>query len=374
MKIALIHEWLIEYAGSERVFEKLIEIFPESDLFAVIDFLPKKNRAMFKGKKIKTTFIQKLPFAKTSYKNYLPLMPIAIEQLDVSNYDLIISSSHAVAKGILTSPNQIHICMCYSPMRYAWDLQHQYLKESNLEKGLKSLIVRYFLHKIRIWDYRTASGVDYFIAISDFISKRIKKIYGKESFIIYPPVEIDKFTLEEKKEDFYLTASRLVPYKKVDLIARAFLNMPDKKLYLIGDGSEYNKIKNIIRDAKNIYMLGYQDDKTMIEYMKKAKAFIYCAEEDFGIVPLEAQACGTPVIAYGKGGLKETIIDLKQEKPTGIFFYKQEVESLIEAIKIFEANQEKFIPKNCRENALRFSPEIFKENVSNFIKKINNII
>ncbi|MEK7432775.1 MAG: glycosyltransferase family 4 protein [Cyanobacteriota bacterium] len=367
MKVAIVHEWLIEYAGSERVFEKIIDIFPNADLFAVIDFLPEKNRGIFKNKKVTTTFIQKLPFAQKKYKNYLPLMPFAIEQIDLSEYDLIISSSHAVAKGVLTSPNQLHICMCYSPIRYAWDMQHQYLKESGLNTGIKGLIARYFLHKIRIWDYRTASGVDEFIAISDFIAKRIKKVYGRDSTVIYPPVDINNFKIQEKKENFYFTAGRMVPYKKISVIVDAFSKMPDKKLYVIGAGDEFEKIKQ--KAGKNVILLGYQPTEILIEYMQKAKAFIYCAEEDFGIIPLEAQACGTPVIAYGRGGLKETIIDINENDPTGVLFYEQTTESIIKAIEIFETNINEIKAKNCRKNALKFSEDVFIENFKAFIEE-----
>ncbi|WP_446924527.1 glycosyltransferase, partial [Klebsiella pneumoniae] len=237
------------------------------------------------------------PSSKKKYQKYLPLMPLAIEQLDVSSHDVILSSSHAVAKGILTGPDQLHISYVHSPIRYAWDLQHQYLREANLSNGIKGFLAKWILHNIRVWDNRTANGVDHFVANSKFISRRIKKVYGRDAEVIYPPVDVDRFLLNENKDDYYFTASRLVPYKRIDLIVEAFSHMPNKKLVVIGDGSEMNKIKS--KATKNIEILGYQENSVMQEHMRKAKAFVFAAEEDFGITPVEAQACGTPVIAFG---------------------------------------------------------------------------
>lgn len=365
LKIALVHEWFVDYSGSERVVEQMLNVFPQADLFAVVDFLPSYNREFIKNKTVKTTFIQKLPFSKTKYRNYLPLMPLAIEQIDLSAYDLVISSSHAVAKGIITSPHQVHLCMCYSPIRYAWDLQHQYLRESNLDKGFKGALTKAILHYIRLWDVRTAHGVDKFIAISKFIQKRIKKVYGREATVIYPPVDVDSFTLEENKEDFYLTVSRMVPYKKIDLIAEAFTEMGTKKLVIIGDGTDFQKIK--AKAGKNVELLGYRDFKTVKDYMQRAKAFLFAAEEDFGIAPVEAQACGTPVIAYGRGGALETICALDSENPTGIFFKEQNTTSLIEAVTLFEQNITTIKPNSCRNNAIRFNPERFRNEFTAFV-------
>ena len=287
-------------------------------------------------------------------------MPLAIEQLDVSAYDIVISSSHCVAKGILTGPDQIHISYIHSPIRYAWDLQHQYLRESGLDHGLKGWLAKIILHYMRIWDTRTANGVDYFIANSKFIAKRIKKVYGREAEVIYPPVDIDKFELCEDKQDYYLTASRMVPYKKMKLIVEAFNEMPDKKLVVvvIGTGPEYEKTKAIAKD--NIEMMGYQPDEVLKEKMQHAKAFVFAAEEDFGITPVEAQACGTPVIAYGRGGAFETVIDGR----TGILFSKQMIESIQAAVSRFEINSE-LNSSSCRANAERFSIDRFTYNMKN---------
>ena len=320
MKIAIIHDWLVTYAGAERVLEQMLNVFPNSDLFSLVDFLPEDNRDFIQNKPVKTSYIQKLPFAKKQYRSYLPLMPFAVEQFDLSEYDLIISSSHAVAKGVITGPDQLHICMCYSPIRYAWDLQHQYLKEAGLDKGVKGFIAKRILHRIRIWDISSANGVDKFIAISNFIKRRIEKVYRRSSTVIYPPVYTEDFNLSSgPRKDFYLTASRMVPYKKIDLIVETFSkNFPDKKLIVIGEGPDFKKIQNIA--ASNVTLLGYQKFNVLKEHLSNAKAFIFAAEEDFGIAPLEAQASGTPVIAFGKGGALETIKGLSDDEPTGVFF------------------------------------------------------
>ncbi|EMO4451702.1 glycosyltransferase family 4 protein [Klebsiella michiganensis] len=363
--IGIIADWLVTYAGSEKVIKEFIEIYPEAELYSVVDFLSDKDRELFKGKKAKTTYIQKFPKAKTKYQKYLPLMPMAIEQLDVSQHGIILSSSHAVSKGVITGPDQLHICYVHSPIRYAWDLQHQYLREAGLDKGAKGLIARWLLHKIRLWDYRTANGVDHFIANSHFIARRIHKVYGRKADVIYPPVDVERFSLCDQKEDYYFTASRMVPYKKMDLIVEAFSRMPDKKLIVIGDGSEMMKIK--AKATENIEILGYQPNSVMEQHMQRAKAFIFAAEEDFGITPVEAQACGTPVIAFGKGGALETIRPYGVDKPTGLFFDKQEVTSLIDAISEFDLKSDMFTPENCRENALRFSVDRFRYEIENYV-------
>lgn len=371
MKIAIVHEWLITYGGAEVFVHDLLSIFPEADIFAVIDFLNEKDRFLINNKKVRTTFIQKLPKAKTKYKSYLPLMPMAIEQLDLSKYDLIISSSHCVAKGVITGPDQVHISYVHSPIRYAWDLQNQYLKEAGLDKGLKGWIAKAILHYMRIWDTRTANGVDYFIANSKFIAKRIWKCYHRKADVIYSGINLEDFSFSDKKDDFYLTASRMVPYKKMDLIVEAFTQMPDKNLIVIGTGSDFDKIQKIAKDHENIKLMGYQSFEVLKDHMQRAKAFVFVAEEDFGRVPVEAQACGTPVIAYGKGGVLETVRGLGiKDKPTGIFFDKQTKDSLIDAVNKFEQQNNLIKYKDCRENALEFGLDKFKYNFKNYVDKI----
>ncbi|WP_213844790.1 glycosyltransferase family 4 protein, partial [Escherichia coli] len=349
----------------EKVVSEFIKVFPNADLYSVVDFLSADNRRKFNDKKIETTFIQKLPRAKKKYQAYLPLMPFAIEQLDVSKENIVLSSSHAVSKGILTGPDQLHISYVHSPIRYAWDLQHQYLRESGLDHGLKGILAKWILHKMRMWDYRTANGVDHFIANSHFIARRIKKVYGRDADVIYPPVDVDSFTLNNQKEDFYLTASRMVPYKRIDLIVEAFSHLPNKKLVVIGDGPEMNKIKK--KATSNIEILGYQPNEVMVDYMRKAKAFVFAAEEDFGITPVEAQACGTPVIAFGKGGALETVKGLDSESPTGIFFGVQDVKSIINSINEFEKYGDKITAENCRENSELFSESRFRKEFEAYV-------
>ncbi len=366
LRVAIVHDWLTVYAGAERVLEQMLLCYPQADIYSTVDFLPPKERAFLGGKSVHTSFIQNWPWAKTKYRAYLPFMPLAVEQFDLSSYDLVISSSHAVAKGVITGPDQCHVCMCYSPMRYAWDLQHQYLQESGLTRGPKAWLAKYLLHKMRIWDLRTANGVDHFIAISQFIAKRIQKVYRRDSVVIYPPVDLDAFTIGEQKGDFYLTASRLVPYKKVDLIVKSFAQMPGKRLIVIGGGPDFDKIKQIA--TPNVTLLGHQPFEVLLSHLRKAKAFIFAAEEDFGIAPLEAQACGTPVIAFAKGGALETIRGKEDDAArTGLFFPEQTCEAIVQALGRFESLGAPIAPANCRENALRFSKARFRTELTEFI-------
>lgn len=365
MRVAVVCDWLIVYAGAERVLEQILQIFPDADLFCLVDFLAPEDRGFILHKKPQTTFIQRLPLAKSRYRSYLPLMPLAIKRLDVSGYDLILSSSHAVAKGITTGPDQLHLSYVHSPMRYAWDLQRQYLQDAGLDEGIRGAMAKILLHYLRIWDKRSSNDVDYFAANSSYIAGRIAKAYGRESEVIYPPVDVEYYRMHKDKEDFYLTVSRLVPYKKVGLLAEAFNAMPEKRLVVIGDGPEFEKIKKMAKG--NIKLMGYQKSEVLREMMQKAKAFVFAAEEDFGITPLEAQACGTPVIAYGRGGALETVLPLGTEKPTGIFFKEQTAESIQDAVACFEKERAVFTPESCRENALRFSAERFRESFARFV-------
>lgn len=360
-RVAIVHDWLTVYAGAERVLEQLLVLFPQADLFSVCDFLPQEERMFLGGRTPRTTFIQNLPAARYWYRNYLPLMPLAIEQLDLSQYDLVISSSHAVAKGVLTGPNQIHVSYVHTPIRYAWDLQHQYLNETGFGRGLKGWLARYFLHRIRTWDVCRSNSVDVYVANSNFVAKRIWKLYRRTAAVIHPPVDIALFEYKHNKQDFYLTASRLVPYKRVDLIVKAFLGHTGRRLKVVGEGPELNAIKRIAAGNPNIEILGYQTPSKLSALMGDARAFIYAAEDDFGIVPVEAQACGTPVIAFGRGGVLETIRGLDLSKPTGVFYFEQTKDALIEAVDYFEAHLDKIQHCDCRMNAERFSAEQFSK-------------
>lgn len=367
-KIAIVHEWLVDYSGSEKVLEQIINIFPEADLFSIVEFLPDQLKFFIKDKKVSTSFIQNLPFAKSKYRSYLPLMPLAVEQIDVSSYDIVICSSHAVSKGVITNSNQLHICYCHSPMRYAWDLYHQYLQEANLKNGLKGFFAQLILHYVRMWDLTTANRVDYYVANSNYIAKRIRKVYRRTSDVIYPPVDTKAFELDESKEDFYLTASRLVPYKKVNVIVETFSKyFQDKKLVVIGDGPDLKKIK--ANASPNVLFLGYQPSEMLKKYMQKAKAFVFAADEDFGIMPVEVQACGTPVIAFKKGGNLETV----EEGKTGIFFDEQSIDSLKLAVEKFESGFIEFDYKYIRKHSEKFDTGIFVTKFKDLVfKKYNN--
>nr|WP_174771887.1 glycosyltransferase family 4 protein [Paraburkholderia sp. SG-MS1] len=354
---------MVVSGGAEKVLKNIIECFPNADIFSIVDFL--EDRDCVKGKTVHTSFIQKMPFARRRYRAYLPLMPIAIEQVDLSGYDLVISSSHAVAKGVLTGPNQVHVSYVHSPIRYAWDLQHQYLRESHLSTGIKSAMARVLLHYIRGWDSRSANGVDYMVANSQFIARRIRKAYQREATVIYPPVDLASMTVCTQKDDFYVTASRMVPYKRIDLIVQAFSQTPERRLVVIGDGPEMKKIKSCA--GENVTILGHQPSEVLVDHLRRARAFVFAAEEDFGISVVEAQACGTPVIAFGRGGALETVVGLPLDRPTGVFFGEQTLESLLEAVGRFENNAGLFDSRQCRRNAERFSTENFKAALTDFI-------
>lgn len=361
MKVALVQDWLTELGGAEKVFIELIQIFPEADIYTLTSHTNVTHKLPIKGN-FTESFISKLPFGRTKYRNYLQLFPRAIESFDCSGYDLVVSSSYSVAKGVITNSNQLHICYCHSPVRYAWDLYHQYLKESKLNGfSIKGLYARYVLHHLRIWDVISSNRVDHFVANSGYIQKRIEKVYRRESTVIYPPIDLSRFQLCEVKHDYYFTASRLVPYKKIDLIVSAFAQMPDKKLIVAGTGPDLKKIKKLA--TPNIELLGYVEDDKMVELMQTAKAFVFAADEDFGIVPVEAQACGTPVICLGRGGTKETVV----HGVTGVHFDCQSEKDLIQAIQFFESGQCQFDANEIRKNAEKFSADRFRKEFTQLV-------
>jgi len=368
LKTAIVHEWFAGYAGSERVVESFTNIWPNADVFTLIDLLTEEERKIvLKSKTPKTSFIQKLPFAKTKHRWYLPLFPFAIERFDFSEYDLIISSSHAVTKGLRKNSNQLHISYCHSPMRYAWDNTELYLNEANISKGLKGFAARLIINYLRKWDLKTASRPDYLIANSKFIAGKIKRIYNRNSDVIYPPVDVDKFEPVLEKDNYYLTASRMVPYKRTDLIAEAFSIMGDKKLKVVGQGPELEKIKR--KSTPNIEILGYKSGKELKSLMQKAKAFVFAAEEDFGITVVEAMACGTPVIALNKGGTAETVVNGK----TGILFDLQSAESIKNAVLKFEEKINIFDSLKISSQAKQFSRDIFEKKIKEYVhdKSVN---
>lgn len=367
VKVAIVHHWFTARAGGELCVEQFLRLFPQADLYSLVDFMPEEDRGLLGGRPVRTSFIQRLPFARKHYRSYLPLMPIAIEQFDLSDYDLVISTSASIAHGVITGPDQLHIAYIFSPSRYVWDMQHAYLQEGNLTRGPKSWLARIILHYLRIWDVRTAHGVDHFIGISHFIARRIRKVYRRESTVIYPPVALDRFTISKSpREDYYVTASRMVPYKHLPLIVQAFAGMPDRKLVVIGDGPDMEKVRRYA--TPNVTVMGRQPNDVLVDKLQHAKAFVFAAEEDFGIAPLEAQACGTPVIAYGKGAALETISDGSYAPRTGIFFSEQTVEAIRDAVIAFDHVIDEITPEQCRANAERFSEERFRSEAASYIE------
>lgn len=358
MRVAIVHDWLVTYAGSERVLEQLIRLFPDADLFALLDFLPTRGRAFLGGKQVTTSFLQRLPFARRMYKAYLPLMPLAVEQFDLSRYELVISSSHCAAKGVLTGPDQLHVSYVHTPMRYAWDAQHENLRTSGLDRGLRGWLARWMLHKLRAWDARSACGVDSFVANSRYIAGRIEKAYGRTARVIYPPVDTDAFVPSAHREDYYVTVSRLVPYKNVDLLLAAFARMSDKRLIVIGDGPCWKRLR--AHAPANVRLLGDQPREVVRSHLSRACAFVYAAREDFGIVMAEAQSAGCPVIAFGRGGAAEIVRGLESERPTGVLFDAQTPQAVVEAVAAFERSRHRIRSADCRLNALRFGVERFR--------------
>lgn len=360
--VGLVHDWLPVYAGAERVLEQMIQVFPDSKLYSLIDSVPEEQRDFLQGKSVETSFIQKLPFGKSNHRYYLPFAPLAIEQFDLSNHDVVVSSSYAVAKGALTRADQLHISYVHSPIRYAWDLYHDYLDEGGIGSWVRNLLARPLLHYMRLYDVCTAPRVDVFVANSQHVARRIQKTYRRQAKVIYPPVNVDRFTMQEDKEDYYLTLSRLVSYKRIDLIVRAFNEMPDRELVVIGDGPKRDYIEKLA--GPNVSVLGYQPDEAATHYMENARAFVFAAEEDFGIVPVEAQACGTPVIAYGRGGATETVIPGK----TGVFFQEQDVDPLKQAVHELDDIRPQLNAQEIRANAERFNIESFRRAFSRLVR------
>ena len=359
-RVGLVHDWLPVYAGAERVLEQMIAVFPESDLYSLIDFVPEEQRGFLQGHPVETSFLQRLPFARRLYRQYLPLAPLAIEQFDLRDHDVVVSSSYAVAKGVLTRPDQLHISYVHSPIRYAWDLYHEHMAEVGRIRGALARIV---LHYLRLYDVSTAPRVDLFVANSKHVARRIWKTYRRPAHVVYPPVDVERFALRRKKDDFYLAMSRLVPYKRMDLIVKAFTEMPDKELVVIGDGPEARALERVA--GPNVTLLGYQPDDAVTHYMERARAFVFAAEEDFGICPVEAQACGTPVIAYGRGGVQETVV----AGETGVFFPEQTVEHLKAAVDEFERIRHRLDPATIRAQAERFAAPVFRDTFSRLVHR-----
>ncbi|MFT2110704.1 glycosyltransferase [Marinomonas sp. 2405UD68-3] len=369
LNVAIVHDWLVAWSGAEKVLEQMLTIWPHAEVFTMVNSFESPLPSALNGKTIHTSFIQKMPFGKKCYRHYLPLMPFAVEQFDLSKFDLVISSSHAVAKGVITGPDTLHLSYCYSPMRYAWDLQGEYLAQSK-PNVLSEWLMRYSLHRLRKWDVQSGLRPDHIIAISKYIGRRIHKCYRRRSKVVYPPVSThivnQYFVPFVDKEDYYVAASRLVPYKRIPLIADALAKMGGRKLIIIGEGPERARLEKQIdrltsKEKECICYLGFQDDDALYQYLAKARALIFAAEEDFGILPIEAQSVGTPVIAFGRGAVTETIIDGE----TGLFFNESSVKSIIDAINVFESRD--WSSDACANNAERFSVKAFNDDLLGYV-------
>ena len=359
MRVAIIHDWLTTWAGAECVLQRLLTLMPQADLYSVIDTLPEEYREGLTGRSPHTTMLQRVPGIAEHYRMLLPLMPLAIKAWDFSGYDLIVSSSHAVAKGITVPKGVRHVCYCHTPMRYAWDLESAYLDTSGF-RGPKAWAARKVLSQLRNWDRRTASGVTEFIANSAYISARIKRCYGRDSIVVHPPVDTASFTLNTApRATNFVTAGRIVQYKRIDLLVEAFRMRPHERLIVIGDGPGRASIA--AGAPPNVHFTGRLPLPELRAHLQSARAFLFAAEEDFGITPLEAQACGTPVIAFGRGAATETIRGLEHETPTGVFFAAQTPTAVVRALDDFYAHEDEITGDVCRANAQRFATSRFDE-------------
>lgn len=349
LRVAIVHYWLVNYRGGEKVIEAICEIFPQAHIFTHVH-KPKRIPSSINSHPIKTSFISKLPFAGRLYQVYLPLMPLALEQLDLRQYDLVISSESGPAKGVLTAPGTLHVCYCHTPMRYAWSMYWDYTRHAG---RVKAAIVSWLIHRLRMWDFQSASRVDYFIANSRNIARQIGKYYRRSSFVVQPPVDVEQFSVAKYIADYYLCVGQLVRYKRFDLAIEAF-NALAKPLLIIGDGEEYKRLKRIA--GPTITFLGHQDTKTLQHHYATCRALVFPGNEDFGIVPLEAMASGRPVIAFGRGGALETVIP----DETGVLFYEQTPAMLAAAVREFESKIHRFIPSSLVDHARQFSRANFK--------------
>jgi len=358
MKIAVAHDWLQTWAGAEQVLQELLAIYPSAEVFTLVDFLDAAYRERLGGARVHTTFVQRLPGARHGFRKYVPLFPRAIESFDLSGFDVIVSNSHAVAKGVRTTPRQLHVSYCYTPMRYAWDLRDEYLEQVGLSRGVRAQAARYLLERLRRWDRAASARVDSFVAISSYIAERIARAYSRRAHVVYPPVRVGARVLDAGERRAYVTLSRLVPYKRIDVLAHAFRALPDRELVVIGEGPERSRLEALA--PRNVRFLGFVQDAERDRLLASARAFVFAADEDFGLAPLEAQAQGTPVIAYARGGVCETITGLDSAAPTGVLFAEQTAECVAQAIRTFEREAARIAEGACVANAKRFSVERFR--------------
>jgi glycosyltransferase involved in cell wall biosynthesis len=362
LHVAIVHDWLDTWRGGENVLAEVLAMIPHAELYALVDFLPEERRPLLLGKHAHSTFLQRLPGSRRYFRALLPLFPRAIAGLDLSPFDAVISISHAVSKGVATRDDQLHVCYCLTPMRYAWDLRETYLASAGASTGWRRAFADQVLDRLRAWDVERSAGVTEFVAISRCIAERIRRCYGRDAKIVHPPVDVDFFTPSATiaSEQSYVTASYWVPYKQLKLIVDAFRDTPSRRLVVVGGGPGVNEAQ--AGAPANVRFLGEVPRDVLRDTLRAARAFLFAAQEDFGIAPLEAQACGIPVIAFAGGGALETIQGLDARAPTGVFFNEQSATAIRGAIDVFESSSHRITAQSCRENALRFAPSVFRRN------------
>lgn len=358
-RVAVVHDWCPDFRGGERVIARICALFPNAEIFTLFDFLPAEvKEAHFKHVAFHTSAANRLPLVRRYYRSLFFLCPFLIEQFDVTGYDLVISSSAAFARGVLTRPDQPHLCYVHSPVRYAWDEQFSYLEQAGLGFGPKGFLFRYLLHRLRVWDARTAHGPDLMLANSSYVRARIRRIYGRDARVVFPPVAMGELEYREDKEDYFVTASFLAPYKRTDLVIEAFNAMPSRRLVVVGEGQQSRRLRAMA--GRNVTFTGYLDRGEYVKTVAGARAMVFAGCEDFGIALAEAQACGTPLLAFERGGARDIVRPFSTVgQPTGILFSRQTVEAVVQAVNLFEANREAITPQACRANAARFSQDRF---------------
>ena len=368
MKAALVHDWLPVFSGAERVLAEIMRVVGASDLYTLYDFLDDRDHAAIGAKRIYTSRLNDLPWVEKYYRWTFPFCPHAMEAFNLSQYDLVISSSAAFAKGVIPHPHQKHIAYVHTAVRYAWDQSYEYLSQTPMSRFPAGIVLRRLLHGMRMWDVRTAHSADVFVANSSIVKRRIEQTYGRRALVIEPPVDVAEIPLVERKDDYFVVASRLVPYKRIDLVVRAFSDMPSLRLLVVGDGPEMPRLRALA--GANVTFTGYLPRPALIETIQKARAFVYAAYEDFGIVLAEAQAAGTPVVAFGRGGAADIVAPLQAEKPTGVLFAEQSVDAVKKAVELFCREERRISPAVCRANVERFAPENFRKRLRALIADV----
>src|SRR5262245_43468489 len=368
MKVALVHDWLPVFSGAERVLAEIMRVVGSSDLYTLYDFLDDRDHAALGARRIYTSALNDLPFVEKYYRWTFPFCPQAMEAFNLAQYDLVVSSCAAFAKGIIPHPHQKHVAYVHTAVRYAWDQSFEYLSQTPMSRFPAGIVLGRLLHRMRMWDVRTAHSADVFVANSSIVKRRIEQTYGRRAVVIEPPVDLSEIALVEQKDDYFVVASRLVPYKRIDLVVRAFSEMPSLRLLVVGDGPEMPRLRALA--GANVTFTGYLPRAALIETLQKARAFVFAAYEDFGIVMAEAQAAGTPVVAFGRGGAADIVVPLPADRPTGVLFAEQSVESVNQAVELFCREERRISPAACRANVERFAPENFRWRLHALIEEV----